>query len=84
MAIQEAVPVVDNAHLFRLFGQEVLGQLPVTGHDRVRLTAVGLLGWPLSLHILSALFQLLPQGSTRPGLRRFLLIHLAQPAPLRS
>jgi hypothetical protein len=44
MSIQEAVPVEENENLTRLFGPEILGRLPTTGHDRVRLTAVGLIG----------------------------------------
>ncbi|KAJ3525251.1 hypothetical protein NM688_g8430 [Phlebia brevispora] len=44
MAVQEAVPIEDNPHLRRLFGPEVLGKLPTTGNDRVRRTAIILLG----------------------------------------
>ncbi|EPT00042.1 hypothetical protein FOMPIDRAFT_1163505 [Fomitopsis schrenkii] len=44
MAVQEAVPVEDNAHLARIFGPEILGRLPVTGNDRVRRTALLLIG----------------------------------------
>lgn len=44
MAVQEAVPVEDNAHLARIFGPEILGRLPVTGNVRVRRTALLLIG----------------------------------------
>ena len=44
MAVQEAVPVEDNPHLARVFGPEILGRLPVTGSDRVRRTALLLIG----------------------------------------
>lgn len=44
MAIQEGVPLEENTHLARLFGSEVLGRLPTTGNERVRRTAVILIG----------------------------------------
>ncbi|KDQ56073.1 hypothetical protein JAAARDRAFT_36863 [Jaapia argillacea MUCL 33604] len=46
MSIQEAVPMdePDNPHLVRVFGPEVLGRLPTSGHHRVRRTMVGLIG----------------------------------------
>ena len=44
MAVQEAVPVEDNALLLRLFSSDILGQLPSSGHERVRRTAVLLIG----------------------------------------
>jgi hypothetical protein len=48
LSIQEAVPVEENAYLSRIFGLEILGRLPTTGHPRVRLTAVGLIGMIIS------------------------------------
>lgn len=48
MAVQEAVPVEDNPHIARIFGSEILGCLPVTGNDRVRRTALLLIGGYLS------------------------------------
>ncbi|KAI0714221.1 ARM repeat-containing protein [Cerioporus squamosus] len=44
MAVQEAVPVEDSPHLRQIFGPEILGQLPKTGDDRVRRTALHLIG----------------------------------------
>lgn len=44
MAVQEAVPIEDNPHLRRLFGPAVFGKLPTSGSDRVRRTAVILIG----------------------------------------
>ncbi|KAI0686931.1 ARM repeat-containing protein [Cytidiella melzeri] len=44
MAVQEGVPLEDNPHLARLFGQEILGRLPTSGGTRVRRTAVLLIG----------------------------------------
>ena len=44
MAVQEAIPPEDNPHLRRLFGSEIFGKLPTRGNDRVRRTAVVLLG----------------------------------------
>ncbi|KAH9942102.1 ARM repeat-containing protein, partial [Amylocystis lapponica] len=44
MAVQEAVPLVDNQHLRRVFGPEILGRLPSTGRERVRRTALNLIG----------------------------------------
>ena len=44
MAIQEAVPLEDNPHLRRLFGPDILGKLPTSGNDRVRRTALVLIG----------------------------------------
>ena len=43
-SLQEAVPLEDNPHLRRLFGPEDLGKLPTSGADKVRRTAVILLG----------------------------------------
>lgn len=44
MAVQEAIPLEENPHLSRIFGPEILGRLPVTGSDRVRRTALLLIG----------------------------------------
>ncbi|KZT68569.1 ARM repeat-containing protein [Daedalea quercina L-15889] len=44
MAVQEAVPVEDNPHLARIFGPQILDRLPVAGSDRVRRTALLLIG----------------------------------------
>ena len=44
MSIQEAVPLEDNFHLVQIFGPEILGKLPTTGHDRVRHTALRTIG----------------------------------------
>ncbi|KAI0651047.1 ARM repeat-containing protein [Trametes meyenii] len=44
MAIQEAVPVEDSPHLRQVFGPEILGRLPKTGDERVRRTALHLIG----------------------------------------
>ena len=44
MAVQEAVPVEDSPHLRQVFGPEILGRLPKTGDDRVRTTALHLIG----------------------------------------
>ncbi|TBU41864.1 ARM repeat-containing protein [Dichomitus squalens] len=44
MAVQEAVPVEDSPHLRQVFGPEILGRLPRTGDDRVRTTALYLIG----------------------------------------
>lgn len=44
MSIQEAVPMTDQPQLVRLFGPEILNRLPTTGRDRVRRTALALIG----------------------------------------
>lgn len=44
MAVQEGVPLEENANLARLFGPDILGRLPMTGNERVRRTAVILIG----------------------------------------
>ncbi|CCM04086.1 uncharacterized protein FIBRA_06245 [Fibroporia radiculosa] len=44
MAVQEAVPIESNLHLTRLFGPDVLGRLPVSKGDRIRRTALSLIG----------------------------------------
>lgn len=44
LAVQEAVPLEDNPHLRRLLGPDVYGKLPTSGSDRVRRTAIVLLG----------------------------------------
>ncbi|EJD04736.1 ARM repeat-containing protein [Fomitiporia mediterranea MF3/22] len=44
MSVQEAVDISPNTHLERVFGPEVIGRLPRSGHDRVRRTALGLIG----------------------------------------
>lgn len=44
MAVQEAVPIQDNPHLRRLFGPAIFGKLPTSGNDRVRRTAIILIG----------------------------------------
>jgi hypothetical protein len=49
LSIQEAIPVektaaATNAQFAVLFGPNILGRLPTTGHDRVRLTMLHVLG----------------------------------------
>ena len=44
MAVQEGVPLEENPHLSRIFGPEILGRLPNTGAERVRRTAIVLIG----------------------------------------
>ncbi|KAH8115086.1 ARM repeat-containing protein [Phellopilus nigrolimitatus] len=44
MSVQEAVELAQSPHLERLFGPEVLGRLPTSGNDRVRQTALSLIG----------------------------------------
>lgn len=44
MSIQEAIEIMENPYLERLFGPEILGKLPTTGHDRVRRTTLNLIG----------------------------------------
>lgn len=44
MAIQEAVPVEPNTDLSRLFSAEILGRIPTNGPERVRRTALVLIG----------------------------------------
>ena len=44
MSVQEAVPLEDNANLAEIFSPGILGRLPTTGHDRVRRTALGIIG----------------------------------------
>lgn len=44
MAVQEGVPLEENLHLSRIFGPEVLGKLPSVGAERVRRTAIVLIG----------------------------------------
>ncbi|RDX49711.1 ARM repeat-containing protein [Lentinus brumalis] len=44
MAVQEAVPLEDSPHLRQVFGPEILGRLPKSGEDRVRRTALHLIG----------------------------------------
>jgi hypothetical protein len=57
MSIQEAVPVENSPYLERLFGPDILGKLPTTGQDRVRRTALGIignypaLGFMMSIHL---------------------------------
>jgi hypothetical protein len=48
-SIQEGVPLEINIHLSRLFGSEILGKLPTSGQDRVRRTALSLIGTARSL-----------------------------------
>lgn len=48
MSVQEAVPLEDNQFIARLFGPDVLGRLPTTGQDRIRRTALSLIGEPHS------------------------------------
>jgi hypothetical protein len=48
MSVQEAVPLEDNQFIARLFGPDVLGRLPTTGQDRIRRTALSLMGEPRS------------------------------------
>ncbi|KAG8960035.1 hypothetical protein FRC05_007133 [Tulasnella sp. 425] len=42
--IQEAIPVGPNQNLSRVFGPEVLGKLPMQGHEQIRRTALDLVG----------------------------------------
>ncbi|KAL5498163.1 hypothetical protein ACEPAH_2293 [Sanghuangporus vaninii] len=44
MSVQEAVVVSENVELQRLFGPEIVGRLPRSGQDRVRRTALSLIG----------------------------------------
>ncbi|KAL1943353.1 hypothetical protein VTO73DRAFT_4428 [Trametes versicolor] len=44
MAVQEAVPIEDSPHLRQVFGPEILGRLPKAGDERVRRTALHLIG----------------------------------------
>ncbi|KAI8996297.1 ARM repeat-containing protein [Trametes punicea] len=44
MTVQEAIPVEDSPHLRQVFGPEILGRLPKTGDDRIRRTALHLIG----------------------------------------
>ncbi|KAH9886674.1 ARM repeat-containing protein [Cubamyces lactineus] len=44
MAVQEAVPVEDSPHLRQVFGPDILDRLPKTGDERVRRTALHLIG----------------------------------------
>ena len=44
MSVQEAVELQKNVYLERIFSPEILGRLPHSGHDRVRRTALGLIG----------------------------------------
>lgn len=44
MSVQEAVELMSNPHMERLFGPDILGRLPSTGHDRVRRTTLVLIG----------------------------------------
>jgi hypothetical protein len=50
MCVQEAVPLENNSNLARLFGPEILGRLPTTGHDRVRRTTLGIIGENLEVY----------------------------------
>ncbi|VDB95428.1 unnamed protein product [Peniophora sp. CBMAI 1063] len=43
-SIQEALPVDKSEHLSRLFSGEILGRIPTAGHERVRRTALVLIG----------------------------------------
>jgi hypothetical protein len=55
--IQEAIPVENSPYLKRLFGPDILGKLPTTRQDRVRHTALGIignypaLGFIMSIHL---------------------------------
>jgi hypothetical protein len=51
MAVHEGVPVEQNPHLSCLFGTDILGRLPTTGMERVRRTAVALIGLRLKYHL---------------------------------
>ncbi|KAG8960312.1 hypothetical protein FRC00_000674 [Tulasnella sp. 408] len=42
--IQEAIPVGPNHNLSRVFGPEILGKLPMQGHEQIRRTALDLVG----------------------------------------
>lgn len=44
VAISEAIPAEPNEYISKIFGPDILGRLPNTGHDRVRRTAVVLIG----------------------------------------
>ena len=54
MSVHEAVELQSNEHIERLFGPEIIGRLPQTGSDRVRRTALSLIG---ALSIQSARFR---------------------------
>lgn len=47
MSIQEALDYEQTPHLGRLFSPDILGQLPSTGHNRVRRTTLSLIGMAL-------------------------------------
>lgn len=49
MAVQEAVPIEDSPHLRQVFGPEILSRLPKSGDERVRRTALHLIGSAFSL-----------------------------------
>ncbi|TFK33337.1 armadillo-type protein [Crucibulum laeve] len=44
MSVQEALDLEKTLHLPRLFGPEILGRLPTTGHGRIRRTTLGVIG----------------------------------------
>lgn len=66
MAVHEGVPVEENPHLSRLFGVDILGRLPRTGVERVRRTAVTLIGMLLKTLVTIVLTQ--PQANMHRGL----------------
>lgn len=44
LSVQEAVDTEEMPLLGRLFSPEILGRLPQAGHNRVRRTALGVIG----------------------------------------
>lgn len=63
MAVQEGVPLEENLHLSRIFGPEVLGKLPSVGAERVRRTAIVLIGEYSEYMFVSNMFAYTPSGT---------------------
>jgi len=55
MSIQEALDYEQTPLLGRVFGTEILGRLPRTGHDLTRKTALSLIGVSALITIIQAL-----------------------------
>ncbi|EMD34979.1 hypothetical protein CERSUDRAFT_116506 [Gelatoporia subvermispora B] len=81
MALQEAIPIEDDPNLKRLFGSDILGRLPTRGNDRVRRTALLLIGEYASWFTTQ---PVQPPGSSVPSLLlnaiSFLVPALTEPA----
>lgn len=55
-SVQEAVELSENPYLETVFSADILGRLPSTGSDRVRVTALNVIGKQFMIKFCTALF----------------------------